>query len=85
LSLSELQKAQVISHKKFYSTPIMVMDLFQGKWIKLGIAHYARKINRLWQKDNKSFLNVINLLTPTKEALISIDYKKQIILEDEAC
>jgi radical SAM superfamily enzyme YgiQ (UPF0313 family) len=80
-SLFDLQKAQIFSHKKFYSLKAMVKRLIRGKWFDLAIVAYARNLNRVWQKKNKTYLNVINLLKSKSGAKISIDYKEEIILD----
>lgn len=81
LSIFDLQKAQIFSHKKFYSMKQTVKKFFKGKWIDLAIAHYARKLNRTWQKRNKTFLRAIELLRPKKGAKITLDYKEEISLD----
>jgi len=81
LSLFNLQRAQIFSHKKFYSWIEMVKKFIRCKWLDLGLAHYARNLNRLWQKKNRTFLKVIDLLTSKKNAKIEIDYKQEIILD----
>jgi len=81
LSIFDLQRAQIFSHKKFYSMKQTVRKFFKGKWIDLAIAHYARKLNRTWQKRNKTFLRAVELLRPRKGAKISVDYKEEISLE----
>jgi len=80
-SLFDLQKAQIFSHKKFYSMKQTVKKFFKGKWIDLAIAHYARKLNRTWQKRNKTFLRAVELLRPKKGAKITVDYKEEISLD----
>jgi len=81
LSLFDLQKAQIFCHKKFYSMKQTVRKFFKGKWIDLAIAHYARKLNRTWQKRNKTFLRAVELLRPKKGAKITLDYKEDISLD----
>lgn len=81
-SLFDLQKAQIFSHKKFYSFIQMVKKFFKGKWIDLYLACYARNLNRLWQKRNKTFLKAVASLTSKKEAKISFPYKEEIILDE---
>jgi radical SAM superfamily enzyme YgiQ (UPF0313 family) len=81
LSIFDLQRAQIFSHKKFYSMKQTVKKFFKGKWIDLAIAHYARKLNRTWQKRNKTFLRAIELLRPKKGAKITLDYKEEISLD----
>lgn len=81
LSLFGLQKAQIFSHKKFYSRFRMIAKFIRGKWLDLGLAHYARNLNRMWQKKNKTFLKVVDLLTTKKEAKIEIDYRQEILID----
>ena len=80
LSLARLQKAQIFSHKRFYSTFEIVKKFFRGKWIDLGLAHYARNLNRMWKKKNQTFLKVVDLISSKKDAKIVIDYKQNIRL-----
>jgi len=80
-SLFDLQKAQMICHKKFYSLKQMAQKLLHGQWIGLAVAHYARNLNRLWKKRNKTFLRVVDLLKPKPGAKISVDYKEDVTLE----
>ncbi len=82
-SLFDLQKAQIYSHEKFYSLMESVKKLFEWKWLDIGLAYYARNLNRVWKKKNKTFLKVIELLRPKKDAEISIHYKTKIILDDK--
>jgi radical SAM superfamily enzyme YgiQ (UPF0313 family) len=80
LSLARLQKAQIFSHKRFYSLSEIVKKFLRGKWIDLGLAHYARNLNRMWKKRNKTFLKVVDLIATKKDAKIVIDYKQNIRL-----
>ena len=80
-SLFDLQKAQIVCHRKFYSLKQTVRKLFAGRWIDLAIAHYARKLNRTWQKKNKTFLRALALLKPKKGAKITLDYREDIALD----
>ncbi|MBN2029698.1 B12-binding domain-containing radical SAM protein [bacterium] len=82
-SLFDLQKAQIYSHQKFYSLMETVKKILKWKLVDVGLAHYARRLNRLWKKKNKTFLKVVDLLTPKKKTIISIDYREKIILDDE--
>lgn len=82
LSLARLQKAQIFSHKKFYSVFEIGKRFLRGKWLDFGLAHYARNLNRAWKKKNKKFLKVVNLIAPRKDADIYIDYKLNINLKD---
>jgi radical SAM superfamily enzyme YgiQ (UPF0313 family) len=78
----DLQRAQIFSHKKFYSLREMARKLWHGNWISLPLAHYARRLNRVWQRKNKTFLQVVKLLTPNKRNTISIDYREKVCLDD---
>jgi radical SAM superfamily enzyme YgiQ (UPF0313 family) len=80
-SLSGLQKAQIFSHKKFYSRLQQVKRLLKGKWMALGVALYARNLNRIWRKKNKTFLKVLDLLKPKEDAVVTIDYRETVSLE----
>jgi len=80
-SLFDLQKAQMVCHKKFYSFKQMVQKLFAGQWLGLAIAHYARNLNRMWKKRNKTFLRVVELLKPKPGTKISVDYREDVTLE----
>jgi radical SAM superfamily enzyme YgiQ (UPF0313 family) len=83
LSLFELQRAQIFSHSKFYSFIEVIRRAMSFAWVEFAIAVYARKINRLWQKQNKTFLRVMDLYRSRKEAKIMIDYQERVRLEDE--
>ena len=80
-SIFDLQKAQSFSHQKFYSLKQTVKKLFEGKWLDLAIAHYARRLNRTWARQNRTFLRVVELLRPKKGARISLDYREEISLD----
>ena len=82
LSPADLQWAQIRSHQKFYSLKESVKKFLTFRWIDVGVAHYARGLNRLWKKRNRSFLKVVDLLKPGREATISVDYTKRVDLED---
>jgi radical SAM superfamily enzyme YgiQ (UPF0313 family) len=80
-SIFDLQRAQIFSHKKFYSLKQMVRKLIKGKWLDVGIAGYARNLNRVWQKKNELYLKAIQLLKSKKGPKISIDYREEVILD----
>jgi len=80
-SVFGLQRAQIFSHAKFYSLLGMVRKFVKGKWFDLGLAHYARGLNRLWQKRNRTFLKALDLLTPRKNEKVVIDYTQNISLD----
>ena len=81
-SLMDLQRAQINSHRNFYSRKESLLKLFKWKWIDIGIAHYARQLNRLWKKKNRTYLKAVDLMTPRKGTTITIDYKEDVLLED---
>ncbi len=80
-TLLALQKAQMVSHKKFYSVKRSVKRFFQFKWIEVAIGHYARKINRMWEKKNQTFLKAMDILTSKKNASVKLDFKQNIKLD----
>jgi radical SAM superfamily enzyme YgiQ (UPF0313 family) len=81
LSVFDLQKAQIFCHRKFYSLKEMSKRLLRGKWFDLGIAGYARGLNRLWKKKNATFLKVIRLLKSKRGQKVSIDYREEVLLD----
>lgn len=80
-SLFDLQKAQMYCHKKFYSWKQVAGKVLAGQWLSVGVAHYARKLNRMWVKRNRTFLGVVALLRSERGARISVDYREDISLE----
>lgn len=80
-TLLALQKAQIKSHQKFYSVKRDLRKFFQFRWIELAIDHYARKLNRLWKKKNRTFLKAMDILTSKKNATIKLDYIQDIKLD----
>jgi radical SAM superfamily enzyme YgiQ (UPF0313 family) len=79
-TLFDLQKAQMYCHKKFYSLKQMFGKILVGQWLSVGIAHYARKLNRMWTKRNRTFLRVVAQLKPKSGAKISVDYREDVSL-----
>ncbi len=59
----------------------MAGKVLAGQWLSVGVAHYARKLNRMWLKRNRTFLKVVELLKPGSGARISVDYREEISLE----
>ena len=80
-SLSDLQKAQLYCHRKFYSLKQVFRKALAGQWLAVGVAHYARKLNRTWVKRNRTFLRVIALLKSRPGPRISVDYREDVSLE----
>ena len=68
-------------HKKFYSLKQMAGKFLAGQWLSVGVAHYARKLNRMWTKRNRTFLRVIDLLKPKAGVRIFVDYREDVSLE----
>ncbi len=82
-SLPDLQKAQSFAHRKFYSLKGSVRKVLAGQWLALGIAHYARHLDKAWKKKNQTFLRVAALLKPRpgSRAKVSVDYREDVSLE----
>ncbi|MDW7759243.1 MAG: hypothetical protein SCM96_01220 [Acidobacteriota bacterium] len=59
----------------------MARKIASGQWLSVGVAHYARKLNRMWAKRNRTFLRVTALLNPAPGARISVDYREDVSLE----
>jgi radical SAM superfamily enzyme YgiQ (UPF0313 family) len=83
LSLFELQRAQIFSHSKFYSVIEIIRRAMTFAWVEFAIAVYAHKINRLWLKQNKPFMKVMDLFRPKTETKIMIDYRELVRLDEE--
>ena len=83
LTMAQLQHAQIESHQKFYSFTQIVKHILAFRWLDLGIAYYARNLNRVWKKRNRIFLKIVDLLTPKKGVRISIDYRTDVNLEPQ--
>ena len=54
---------------------------FAGQQYGVGVAHYARKLNRTWTRRNRTFLRVVDLLKPKPGARISVDYREEVSLD----
>ncbi len=81
-SIFELQWAQIISHNKFYSMVRIIRRFLLGRWFGATVAYYARGLNRLWQKKNKTFMKAIDLLKPKKGVSVKIDYREIIKIDE---
>ncbi len=62
-SIFDLQKAQLYSHEKFYSSVEIVKKFLRRKWISFGIGFYARYINMKWKINNRAYLSTIRGIT----------------------
>ncbi|MFO7733521.1 MAG: radical SAM protein [Candidatus Aminicenantes bacterium] len=80
-SLFDLQNAQMYCHRKFYSWKQTAGKIIAGQWLSVGVAHYARKLNRMWKKRNRTFLRAVALLKAKPGARISVDYREEVSLE----
>jgi radical SAM superfamily enzyme YgiQ (UPF0313 family) len=78
----ELQWAQIWSHKKFYSVVSIIKRLLFGRWLSVALSHYARGLNKMWQKKNITFLKVVDLLKTKTNAMIKINYREKIRIDD---
>jgi radical SAM superfamily enzyme YgiQ (UPF0313 family) len=81
-SLADLQKAQIESHRKFYSRKEQLRHLLRGRWLAMAIAHYARALNRTWQKKNRTYLKALDLLRPRRGSRVSVDYREEIAFDE---
>jgi len=79
-TIAELQAAQIYGHRKFYSWPQRIKQLMFGNLIGFVINFYAHRLNRVWEKQNKTYLRVLKLLKPNQRADISIDYREKVKL-----
>jgi radical SAM superfamily enzyme YgiQ (UPF0313 family) len=52
----ELQLAQVYGHTRLYALGECLRKLVAGKWVSAGLSLYAWRINRQWQKRNRTYL-----------------------------
>jgi len=82
-TLPDLQRAQIVCHKKFYSLKQTVRKVLAGEWLSVGVAHYARKLNRNWTRRNRTFLRALALLKPRpgSRARVTVDYREDIRLD----
>jgi radical SAM superfamily enzyme YgiQ (UPF0313 family) len=78
----DLQRAQIYCHRKFYSLATSLRRLINFKWVDLAIAHYARRLNRRWLKNNRTYLTVLSLLRPKRKFQhVSVDYREEANLD----
>ena len=78
----DLQRAQIYCHKKFYSLAASLRKMINFKWVDIAIAHYARKLNRSWLKNNRTYLTVLSLLRPRRQNQhVTVDYREEANLD----
>lgn len=79
-SLAELQRAQIFSHARFYSKKESLLRMCRLNVVHVAIARYARQINRLWKRKNRTFLKALDLLKTPGPVSITLDYREQVEL-----
>lgn len=78
----DLQRAQIYGHRKFYSLATSLRRLLRFQWLAVGVAHYARGLNRRWLEKNRTFLTVLSLLRPKRRGQrITVDYREEVSLD----
>jgi radical SAM superfamily enzyme YgiQ (UPF0313 family) len=80
LSIDQLQRAQIKGHQSFYSIRQLLKRALRFEWHQVLIGFYARHINRIWKRKNKTWLKVLELLKPNFNFHISIDVKQIVRL-----
>ena len=80
-TIFDLQKAQRYCHRKFYSIKQTVRKVLARQWLSVGVAVYARKLNRTWAKRNRTFMRAIKLLRPRPGIRIRVEYREDVSLE----
>lgn len=73
-SAYSLQKAQVWGHAKFYSAKESVKKIFRRAWVALGIAVYAHRLNKIWKKENKTYLKTIKFMKKYAGKGVHVNY-----------
>jgi radical SAM superfamily enzyme YgiQ (UPF0313 family) len=76
----DLQKAQIFSHQRFYSMGQSLKKMMRFRILDVALARYARNLNRTWKRRNRTWLKAIDLLTPGKGRVITLDYREEVIL-----
>ncbi|MBD3167705.1 radical SAM protein [bacterium] len=77
----ELQKAQVWAHRHFYGWRATLRQLFRFNLTAVGVAHYARGLNRAWKRRNRVYLKLLHLLRKGGDLKIQADVKQLIRLQ----
>jgi hypothetical protein len=67
--------------RSFYSLKQIFVKILAGQWLAVGVAYYARKLNRMWVKRNRTFLRIVALLRSKSGPAISVDYREDVSLE----
>jgi radical SAM superfamily enzyme YgiQ (UPF0313 family) len=79
----DLQRAQIESHAKFYSLWEIFRRTATFSWVDLSLAIYARRLNRRWLRKNKTFLKVMDLVRPRKDAFVTVNYQQKVTIDCE--
>lgn len=82
-TVAALQRAQITAHRAFYSVRETVRRALRLRIVDVVIAHYARGLNRNWRRKNRTFLKLLNLLKPRRDAAITADFRQTIDLDDK--
>jgi radical SAM superfamily enzyme YgiQ (UPF0313 family) len=78
----DLQRAQIYCHRKFYSLAASLRKLINFKWVDLAIARYARRLNRRWLRNNRTYLTVLSLLRPRRtNQVVTVDYREEATID----
>ncbi len=80
-SLEELQRAQMWAHRRFYSPLQSLRRLLRFRFMDISIAWYARSLNAHWNRKNKLYLKLLNLLKPRKGTKIVADFRQNVMLD----
>jgi len=80
-SMEELQKAQIWAHRRFYSPLQSLRRLLRFRFLDIAIAWYARGLHSHWNRKNRLFLKLLNLLNPRKGMRIVAEYRQDVIIE----
>lgn len=80
LTIDELQRAQIKGHQSFYSLRQLFKRGIRLRWYQVLLGFYARRLNRIWKKNNRVWLKVLELLKPNFDFQISIDFKQVVRL-----
>ena len=84
LTARELQSAQIMGHRGFYSLTRMIKLLFQKKWLALGIALYARYINFIYITKNRAYLRSLrNTDKQYSTNKIHVSSDENVLIQDE--
>lgn len=82
-SMQALQREQVKAHRIFYAKRNSIRRFFEMRFEEIGIAFYARNLNKRWKKMNKPYLKLIKLLRPQRNCTITADFRQNVLLDRE--